>query len=290
MTAAEVIVTNLATFWGLLRGVLVGLLLAVLLLRVFEDRLVFFPVPASSADMKPAQIGLPAEEVFLATSDGVRLHAWWVASPGATVTLLLLHGNAGNLSDRLETIAFLRQLPANVLAVDYRGYGQSEGRPSEEGVYRDAEAAYAYLTRERGIPPDRLVVLGQSLGTAVAVDLTAKRPVAGLILESGFPSAPRLAQRALWLPGLRFIIRSRFDSATKLKQIHVPVLVAHCRQDPVIPYEMGEELYAAANQPKTFVSYAGNCHEPLYLADADDYASKLRAFLESATKPQRHED
>lgn len=287
--------TNLATFWGLLRAVLVGLLLAVLLLRVFEDRLVFFPVPASSADMKPADVGLQAEEVFLATSDGVRLHAWLAPTKEGRAaalapTILYFHGNAGNLSDRLETIAFLRTLPANVLAVDYRGYGQSEGRPSEEGVYRDAEAAYDYLTRERGVAPERIVVLGQSLGTAVAVDLATKRPVAGLILESGFPSAPRLAQRALWLPGLRFVIRARFDSAAKLKQIHVPVLVAHCRQDPVIPYEMGEELYAAASQPKTFVSYPGNCHEPLYIIDPTDYAAKLRAFLESATKPQRHED
>lgn len=269
------------TVWGLVRAVLVGLLLAVLLLRVFEDRFIFFPTPYTPGEAKPQDYGIQVEEVFLTTSDGVRLHGWWAASPGAADTILLLHGNAGNLRDRIENIGFLQQLPANVLALDYRGYGKSEGRPSEEGVYRDVQAAYDYLTRGRGVPAERLVVLGQSLGTAVAVDLVSKRRVAGLVLESGFPSARRVAQRALWLPGLRFIIRSRFDSAEKLKNIRVPVLVAHCRQDPVIPYALGEELYVAANPPKTWVSYSGSCHEPLYLIDPTDYAARLRTFLDS---------
>ena len=183
------------TAWRLARPVLAGLLLAILLLRLFEERLVFFPTRHTASDLKPTDVGVQAEEVFLTTSDGVRLHAWWAPAPGAIHTLLLLHGNAGNLSDRLETIGFLQKLSSNVLAVDYRGYGRSEGRPSEEGVYRDAEAAYDYLTRERRVPPERLVVLGQSLGTAVAVDLATKRKLAGLILESGFPSAPRVVQR-----------------------------------------------------------------------------------------------
>ena len=274
---------NAETFWGVGRAVLVGLLLAVLLLRLFEDRLIFFP-DLFSEDVDPARAGVPVEDVFFTTSDGVRLHGWYSVAEGATHTILYFHGNAGNLAGRIDNIGFLRRLPANVLAVDYRGYGKSQGRPSESGVYRDAEAAYDYLTRQRRVPPEQLYVLGQSLGSAVAVDLASKRPVAGVILEAGFPSARRVAQEATWIPGLGYLLRSKFDSARKLKTIRVPVLVAHCREDPVIPFKLGEELFAAAKEPKQFVAYDGGCHEPLYTADPDGYATKLRAFLQATAK------
>ena len=205
------------------------------------------------------------------------------AAEKAVPTILYFHGNAGNLTDRADNILFLTNLPANVLAVDYRRFGKSEGPfPTEEGVYRDARAAYDYLVKERGIDPARLVLLGQSLGTAVAVNLAAEREVAGLILEAGFPSAPRVAQRSLVLPGLRFIMRSRFDSASKLKRIRKPVLVAHCTDDLVIPLDLGEELFAAASQPKTFVRYDATCHEPLYVVASEDYRLRLREFLAEA--------
>ncbi len=289
---------NAETLWGLGRAVLLGLLLLVLLIRMFEERLVFFPDRYATNEWDPGRMGVEVEDVFFTTSDGVRLHAWWApplaeqapGAPDALLTILYFHGNAGNLTNRIENIAFLRQLPANVLAVDYRGYGKSEGRPTEAGVYLDAQAAYDYLFHERGVVPDQLVVLGQSLGVAVAVDLASKRPVAGLILEGGFPSAGRVVQRTMGLPGLRFVIRSKFDSTAKLKEISVPVLVAHCTRDPVLPYALGEELYAAANQPKTFVSYDSDYHEPLFFADPADYAARLRAFLESATEAQRPRD
>lgn len=292
------------TLWGLLRAVLVGVLLSVLLIRLFEERLVYFPDVSEGGSWNPEEFGVRVEDVFLTTSDGIRLHAWWApayvpdspgssgqaaASPGARYTILLLHGNAGNLSHRIETIGFLQQLPANVLAVDYRGYGKSAGRPTEEGLYLDAQAAYDYLTRApdsgtpdsggRDIPPGQVVALGQSLGTAVAVDLATKRPLAALILESGFPSARRVAQRAIWLPGIAYVIRTKLDSASKLKGLHLPMLVAHCRGDSVIPYALGEELFAAANQPKTLVTYPGGCHEPLFIANPVDYGTKMRRFL-----------
>jgi hypothetical protein len=144
------------------------LLLAILLLRLFEERFVFFPAPSSASDRTPAQAGVQVEDVFITTSDGVKIHAWWAEAPGAARTILYFHGNAGNLSLRLPNIGWLQQLPANVLAVDYRGFGKSAGKPTEQGVYRDAEAAYDYLVTERKIPPEQIVVLGQSLGTAVA--------------------------------------------------------------------------------------------------------------------------
>ena len=296
------------TLWGLGRAVLLGLLLLVLLVRMFEERLVFFPDRYATNEWDPGRMGVEVEDVFFTTADSVRLHAWWApassfakatedkpaeqapGAPDALLTILYFHGNAGNLTNRIENIAFLRQLPANVLAVDYRGYGKSEGRPTEAGVYLDAQAAYDYLFHERSVVPDQLVVLGQSLGVAVAVDLASKRPVAGLILEGGFPSAGRVVQRTMGLPGLRFVIRSKFDSAAKLKEISVPVLVAHCTRDPILPYALGEELYAAAHQPKTFVSYDSDYHEPLFFADPSDYAARLRAFLKSATEAQGPRD
>jgi len=190
------------TAWGIARVLLVALLLVILLIRVFEDRMVFFPEPARSSDQTPAQAGVKVEDVFLTTSDGVKIHTWWAETPGAQRTVLYFHGNAGNLSLRLPTIGWLQQLPANVLAVDYRGYGKSEGKPTEEGVYRDGEAAYDYLVREHKIPAEQIVVLGQSLGTTVAVDVASKKPVGAVILEAGFPSAKRVAQVAMRLPGV----------------------------------------------------------------------------------------
>jgi hypothetical protein len=276
------------TAWGIARVLLVALLLVILLIRVFEDQMVFFPEPARDSDQTPAHVAVKVEGVFLTTSDGVKIHCWWAQAEGAQRTILYFHGNAGNLSLRLPNIGWLQQLPANVLAVDYRGYGKSEGQPTEQGVYRDAEAAYNYLVQERKIPPEQIVGLGQSLGTAVAVDVAAKKPVGAVILEAGFPSAKRVAQIAMRLPGVWLIMRSDFNSARKLKDVRAPVLVAHCRQDPVIPFVLGEELYAAANQPSRFVAYPGDCHEPLYTADPRDYAARLRAFLGLGPEPPGH--
>ena len=276
------------TLWGIARAAVVALLLVILLIRVFEDRMVFFPEPARPSDMTPAQAGVQVEDMFLTTSDGVKIHCWWAETAGAQRTVLYFHGNAGNLSLRLPTIGWLQQLPANVLAVDYRGYGKSEGQPTEEGVYRDGEAAYNYLVNERKIPPEQIVVLGQSLGTTVAVDVASKKPVGAVILEAGFPSAKRVAQVAMRLPGVWLVMRSDFNSGRKLKDVRAPVLVAHCRQDPVIPFVLGEELYAAANQPSRFVAYPGDCHEPVYQADPRDYAERLRAFLGLGPEPPGH--
>lgn len=272
MSAAEAV-------WNHTRVVLVAILLVVLLLRLFEERLVFFPTKHSTGEPVPEGRSLGFDDVFFRAGDEVELHGWYAAAPRARFTLLYLHGNAGNLSHRIDNIAFLARLPANVFGVDYRGYGRSQGQPSEAGVYRDAEAAYDYLRHTKGVPAERLVVLGQSLGTAVAVELAARRPVPGLILEAGFPSARRTAQRVMWLPGLRWVMRTRFDSASTLARLRVPVLVAHCTGDPVIPVDLGEELFRAANEPKTFIRHEGRCHEPLYTADPEAYANRLREFL-----------
>ncbi len=281
------------TVWMGARPVLIAVLLAILLLRMFEDRLIFFPNVHAWNDWDTRSQGLETEDVFFVTEDNVRIHGWWIAAPVAPAeseepvpTILYLHGNAANLTNRIDNLKFLRDLPANLFAIDYRYYGKSEGPfPNEEGVYHDARAAYDYLVKERGVDPARLIVLGQSLGTAIAVHLATEREVAGLILESGLPSAPRVAQLNIPLPGVRFIMRSRFDSAAKLPGIHKPVLVAHCVDDPILSLQLGEELFAAANEPKTLVTYDSACHEPLYDVAYEEYADRLRELIAQAIPP-----
>jgi fermentation-respiration switch protein FrsA (DUF1100 family) len=269
---------------------LTGYIVIVVLLLVFEKRLIFFPqIPGRlSGDWSPP--GLAHEEVWLSASDGVRLNAWWVPAraDGARAdlpTVLCFHGNAANIAWRADVYRFLRDLPANVLALEYRGYGKSEGTPSEAGIYRDAEAAYTYLLRERAVPPRRIIALGQSLGTAVAAELAARYEVGGIVLEAPFPSARALARRFYWfVPGLPWLIRSRFEISRNLalanSKFAAPLLVIHCTRDPVIPFTFGQQVYDAAPQPKSFVAINGECHEEATLIDPGTLRRELLRFLE----------
>jgi pimeloyl-ACP methyl ester carboxylesterase len=165
---------------------LAAYLILLVLLRVFERRLIFFPnyPDRLAGDWHPR--GLPAEDVWLNTADGVRLHAWWIPTASAEFVFVAFHGNASNMANRAEVYRFLQELPASVLAVEYRGYGRSEGVPSEEGIYLDAQAAYDYLIQQRAAAPRRIIVFGQSLGTAAAADLAVTREVGGIVLEPRF--------------------------------------------------------------------------------------------------------
>lgn len=267
-----------------MRGFLVAFglacLLILILFRVFERRLIFFPdyPDRLAGDWRPK--GLAIEDVWLPATGGVKLHAWWIPSERAEFTFVTFHGNAGNIALRAEVYRFLHTLPANVLAVEYRGYGRSEGSPGEEGLYQDAQAAYEYLTRQRGIAPGRIISYGQSLGTAVAVDLAASREVAGVVLEAPFPSARAVARRVYWfLPGVEFVALSRFDTARKLAHVRVPVLIVHCARDPVLAFPLGQEVYARAREPKTFWRVEGECHEEASLVAPGEYRQQLVAFL-----------
>ena len=261
-------------------SVLVAYLAVLLLLRLFEKQFIFFPsFPGRlSGDWKPS--GLPVEDVWLHASDGVTLHAWWIPAPGAEFTFIAFHGNAGNITHRADVYGFLRELPANVLAVEYRGYGRSEGSPDEQGLYRDAEAAYDYLTRERGIPPRRIIPYGQSLGSAVAADLASKREVGGLVLEAPFASGKAVARRVYpFLPGLGYLMSTKFETGEKLVRVRAPVLVVHCTDDPVLAFALGEEVFRTAREPKEFFRVEGSCHEEASLVAPDAYRAKLREFL-----------
>jgi len=262
----------------------------VVLLLVFEKRLIFFPqIPGRlSGDWSPRD--LAEEEVWLTAADGVRLHAWWIPAradrgQADVPTILCFHGNAANIAWRADVYRFLRDLPANVLALEYRGYGKSEGSPSEAGLYRDADAAYDYLVNERSLAPRRVIALGQSLGTAVAAELAARRELGGIVLEAPFPSAREVARRIYWfVPGLPWLMRSRFETTKNLelanRKFGAPVLVMHCTRDPVIPFAFGRQVYDRAPQPKSFAAIAGECHEEATLIDPGTVRQEFLKFLE----------
>ena len=254
-------------------------LLLIAQLYFLQHRMVFLAnLPGRELTATPADLGLAFEEVSLTTADGVRLHGWFVPAPGARTTLLFLHGNAGNISHRLDSIAIFHELGLDTLIIDYRGYGRSEGRPSEAGTYRDAAAAWEHLVRERGVDPRRIVVFGRSLGGAVAARLAAERPAAALIIESCFSSALDMA-RALypWLPA-RLITRLDYPVAADVARGGRPLLVVHSRDDEIIPFAMGEAIYRAARGPRELLELRGD-HNGGFLRDRTRYRDALGAFI-----------
>jgi hypothetical protein len=268
--------------WTITAAILVYLVLLVLL-RFFESRLIYFPGNQRTLIPPPVSLGLPTERVEIPTDDGVTLVGWVIRSqPTSTgLWLLICHGNAGNLSefDRPVHYAGLRRLGLNLLAFDYRGYGESSGRPSENGLYRDAEAAYRYLREKRDIPPDRIIVFGHSLGSAVAVDLVSRVPSAGLILEGALTSVIARGQELYPYIPVRWIAGSRFNSMEKISRVRVPKLFLHARGDDVIPLTHGRRLFEAAPQPKTFVELEGG-HGDAFDLDSANYFGSIAKFLQ----------
>jgi len=260
----------------------VAYVVLLVLVRVFERRMIFFPDYPGRLEGDWHPRALAPEDVWITASDGTKLHAWWIPKASAKFTFLAFHGNASNIANRAPAYEFLRDTPANVLALEYRGYGHSEGQPSEKGLYLDARAAYQYLVNTKGIAPQFIVSFGQSLGTAIAADLAAHQTVGGVILEAPFPSASRVASKIFWfLPGLSLLVHGQFDTQSKLKQITAPILTVHCTQDPVLPFEFGQEVYNAARSPKHFLQIRSSCHEESSLVAPAQYRTALQQFLAS---------
>lgn len=265
--------------------VVVGLLLIVALglgwNRLVEG-MIFQPSAGASADA--ARLGIAAEDVFLTAADGIRIHAYWLSEravgPGPLPrAILFLHGNAGNASHRLRNAAELASLGAEVLVLDYRGYGRSEGRATEPGVYLDARAGLAYLVSERGIPLERIVVFGRSLGGAVAVDLAQDLALAGLVLESTFTSVGDVAG-SLGGPLLSLAVGARFESDAKVARLRSPVLFFHGDRDRVIDYTLGRRLFELTPGPKAFETIPGAGHNDTVRLGGRPYFQRLRAFLD----------
>ena len=248
-----------------------------------QRKMIFFPTKV--LEYTPADLGMAYEDVRVRTSDGLTLHGWMVPCEGSDVTLLFFHGNAGNIGDRVENIHRLHGIGIRVFILDYRGYGLSEGSPSEKGLYEDAQAAYAHLVSRKDIDPERIAVFGRSLGGAVAVDLTSRVPCWRLILASTFTSAGEMAVRILPFLPMDRLITERFDSAGKIEKVRAPLLQFHGTQDEIVPYRLGERLHALARGPKEFVPIPGATHNDTYLVGGKAYFEKIRSFLSDRQGP-----
>ncbi len=244
--------------------------------EALERALIYVPIRELTGT--PASLGLAYRDVWFHAEDGVRLHGWLI--PGdRTMTLLWCHGNAGNISHRLDNIREIHhRLGIGVFIFDYRGYGRSEGTPTEDGLYRDARAAREALIRDLGIPPERIVYFGRSLGGAVALDLALAHPPPGLILESPFLSVRAMANRTL--PGSGFLFKSRFDSLARIGRLREPLLILHGDADEVVPYEHGRRLYEAASEPKAFYTIGRAHHNDTYLVGGSGYWEAWQRFLD----------
>jgi fermentation-respiration switch protein FrsA (DUF1100 family) len=266
----------------LLTAVAVAYLLLLLVLRLSESRLVYAP---GERRLDPPPPWLPVRRVEIPSSGGVTLVAWRVPaadpSPGAP-WLLICHGNGGNLSNagRPAHYAGLRALGLNLLAFDYRGYGESGGSPGEQGLYDDAQAAYRYLRDVERVPPGRIVLFGHSLGSAVAVELATREPAAGLVLDGALASVVGRAQEVYPYVPVRLIARSRYASIDKIGRVAIPKLFLHARDDEVIPFAHGRRLFAAAPEPKTFVALRGG-HGDAFDVDSAAYFGAIGRFVRS---------
>ncbi|OHC63824.1 MAG: lysophospholipase [Rhodocyclales bacterium GWA2_65_20] len=248
------------------------------LLFLFQERLAYYPQLGRELQSSPRDHGLDYEALTLTTPDGERLNAWFVPKAQARGVVLILHGNAGNIAHRIDTIAMFHRLGYGVLIFDYRGYGRSTGTPSEAGLGRDAQTAWTHLTRQRGIAPGRIVVFGESLGGAVAAGLAARERPGALILSSAFVSARELAADLYpWLP-TRWLLRLHYDTRAELAAVRCPVLVAHSQDDDIIPFRHGRMLFEAAAEPKAFLQLAGG-HNDGFIFMRQAWIDVLADFL-----------
>ena len=268
---------------------LVWLLVVYLVLRWFEHRQVY--QPDSEMEATGRELGRPFEDIQLETSDGVKLNAWFFPadtnSPRRQLVFLLCHGNAGNISHRLDHAGALLETGAAAFLFDYRGYGRSQGTPGEEGTYLDAQAAHAWL-HQKGFTAANIIALGESLGGGIASELALRETVGGLILQSTFTSITDVgAELFPWLP-VRWMAWIKYDTHSKLPRVKVPVFVMHSRADSLIRFQHAERNYAAANEPKLLWEIGGD-HNEFLDGDRARYVEGLNRFLsllESARKPE----
>jgi len=244
--------------------------------------------PGRTLTMTPADARMDYEDVSIETADGVTLHGWFIPGRSPRV-LLFFHGNAGNISHRLDSIRQFRNLELSVFIIDYRGYGKSGGRTTESGLYRDADAAWRYLTETRGVHPNNVVIFGRSLGASVAARLATQQDPLALIVESSFTSVPDIAQELYpWLPA-RWLSRLSHATHDYVQEVHCPVLVIHSRDDEIIPYHHGQAIFAAAPEPRTLLTLRGS-HNDAFLWDESSYIEGLWAFLTRASSPRAQTD
>jgi fermentation-respiration switch protein FrsA (DUF1100 family) len=264
-------------------GIAIVVLYAAACIYVFfaQSQMVFYPT--STIAVTPTELKLGYEDVRIEQSPEEIVHGWYLTAADSTdlagKTVLFCHGNAGNLSHRMQTAVYLLDMGVNVLMFDYRGYGQSTGSPTEENVHADALAAYQWLVSEKSIRPVDITVFGRSLGGAVAVDLAGRVTVGGLIVESSFTSVHDMGRKLFPYLPVKFLIRYDFNSLEKIRNVTVPVLITHSPDDDMIPYSMGERLFEAAGEPKLFCRLSGLHNERDYFNNPEYKAALRKTFL-----------
>ena len=264
--------------WNVLISVAIAYAAVTALVFLFQSRLVFYPEVGREMVVSPQTYGLKFDPVDIRTADGETLSAWWVPADEPRGTMLFFHGNAGNISHRLDYLLLFNRMRFNTLILDYRGYGKSTGSPSEEGTYRDAEAAWDYLRAVRSVQPQNLVIAGESLGGAVATSLAAKVGPRAVVLLSTFTSANDLGAQIYWFLPVRLISRLGYNNAENLKRIKAPVFIAHSRDDDVIPFSHGKKLFEEAAEPKAFLEMRGG-HNDGFIFARPEWGAQLAAFL-----------
>jgi fermentation-respiration switch protein FrsA (DUF1100 family) len=245
--------------------------------RRLVDRLVYYPMPFPQGEWN-LQGSVGAQDLWLTTRDGVRLNAWWFPATDSRWATLFLHGNAGNVTHRTDHADAINRTGSAILVLDYRGYGKSAGYPSERGLYLDADAAYDALL-QLGYRPDQVILHGESLGTAVAVELAARRPCAGLVLESPLASLSEMAGTVV--PVLGPLFARGFDTKRIIREVRVPLLIVHGDADEIVPFRQGQAVFATANPPKRFWRVPGAHHNDLLYAAGQEYTARLRDFYSS---------
>ncbi len=252
---------------------------------MFESTFVFQPSPWE--DRRWAQLsGLPLEDVWLPVDDDVTVFGWFVDAGPTTPVLFWCHGNAGNISYRLENMRLLFQRGISIFIFDYRGYGRSTGQPTEEGFYQDALVSYDYLIHQRKTSPERLIIFGRSLGSSVAGEIAVQRPTSGLIVEGAFPSIQAMADHHYFGLPASWVMDVEFNLTKKVQALKVPLLVMHGEQDAVVPMFLGKQVFEAAPEPKKWYAVSQAGHNDVPFVGGEAYFQEIDAFVSKAIPSQ----
>jgi fermentation-respiration switch protein FrsA (DUF1100 family) len=257
--------------------VLIAYLTLGLVLVIMQPRFVYFPTRA--IEYTPKDLGLDFEEITLETADDVKLNAWYIPAPNAEFTILFCHGNGGNISHRLDSITIFNKLGLNCFIFDYRGYGLSEGKPTEQGTCLDALAAYQWLCDEKKIQSDNIIFFGRSLGASIAAQLATKAEAKSLVIESAFTSIIDIGRKLYPYLPVRWFARFYYPTIDYIKKVNCPIMVIHSPEDEIIPYLFGQKLFQVANEPKEFVEISGT-HNEGFVTSGDVYINAWLKWIQ----------
>lgn len=259
-------------------GVIGVYIVICLLMFLFQRYLIYFP--DKTVFFTPRHINLPYENIEYKTSDDISINGWFIPADSSENTLLFCHGNAGNISHRLESIQIFNRLKLDVFIFDYRGFGKSEGKPDEQGTYLDAKGAWDFLVKEKDVDPSRIIIFGRSLGSGIASWLARETEPAGLILESSYTSLPDLAAKIYPFFPVRWLSRYNYPTRENLDHIDCPVLFIHSRGDEIIPFDLGEQNFIAASDPKEFMEIQGS-HNDGFMVSGQYYMEGIANFIKN---------